>query len=59
MWRQIYDPLNNAFLSALRAALPVVVMLGGLGVFHLGGLGFFHMKPHFAAIAGLVAMLFA
>ena len=51
MWQQIYDPLNNSFLSALCAALPVFVMLGGLG--------FFHMKPHFAAIAGLVAMLFA
>ncbi|MDQ3259938.1 MAG: L-lactate permease [Pseudomonadota bacterium] len=49
MWQQIYDPLNSSFLSSLFAALPVVVMLGGLG--------FFHMKAHFAAIAGLVVAL--
>ncbi len=50
MWQQIYDPLNSSFLSAMCAALPVIVMLGGLG--------FFHMKAHIAAIAGLVVALF-
>ncbi len=50
MWQQVYDPLNNSFLSAAFAALPVIVMLGGLG--------FFHMKAHLAAIAGLVVALF-
>ena len=50
MWQQVYDPLNNSFLSAAFAALPVIVMLGGLG--------FFHMKAHIAAIAGLVVALF-
>ena len=50
MWQQVYDPLNNGFLSAACAALPVIVMLGGLG--------FFHMKAHIAAIAGLVVALF-
>ena len=50
MWQQIYDPLNNSYLSVAFAALPVIVMLGGLG--------FFHMKAHLAAIAGLVVALF-
>ncbi len=50
MWQQIYDPLSNFPLSTFFAALPVVVMLGGLG--------FFHMKAHIAAIAGLVVALF-
>ena len=50
MWQQVYDPLNNSFLSVAFAALPVIVMLGGLG--------FFHMKAHLAAIAGLVVALF-
>ena len=50
MWQQVYDPLNNSFLSAAVASLPVIVMLGGLG--------FFHMKAHLAAIAGLVVALF-
>ena len=50
MWQQVYDPLNNSYLSVAFAALPVIVMLGGLG--------FFHMKAHLAAIAGLVVALF-
>ncbi|TCO75573.1 hypothetical protein EV699_1458, partial [Plasticicumulans lactativorans] len=27
MWAQVYDPLNNAWLSTLCAAIPVIVML--------------------------------
>ena len=50
MWQQVYDPLNSSFLSSLCAALPVIVMLGGLG--------FFHMKAHIAALAGLAVALF-
>jgi len=32
-WTQIYDPLNAASLSTLVAALPVVLLLGVLGIF--------------------------
>jgi lactate permease len=51
-WTQVYAPLGNLLLSALVAALPVVVLLGLLA--------FFHVKAHLAALAGLVtAMLVA
>src|SRR5687767_12215222 len=49
MWPQIYDPLNSAALSTLCAALPVVVLLGTLGVFHV--------KAHNAALLGLATSL--
>ncbi len=48
-WTQIYNPLGNLLLSALIAALPVVILLGLLA--------FFHVKAHVAAIAGLAASL--
>ena len=41
VWQQIYDPMNNMWISTLLAAIPVVVMLVGLG--------FLHMKAHIAA----------
>ena len=31
-WHQIYDPFNNVTLSTLFAALPIVVLLGTLGI---------------------------
>ncbi len=49
IWSQIYDPLNNAYLSTVCAAIPVVVLLGGLA--------FFRWSAHVAAFAGLVAAL--
>jgi lactate permease len=48
-WQQIYDPFNNMVVSTLLAAVPVVVMLVGLG--------FLHIKAHFAAALGLLAAL--
>ena len=38
MWQQNYDPLGNANLSAILAALPVLVFLLALTVFKLKGL---------------------
>ena len=28
VWSQVYDPLNNMWLSALVAAIPIIVLLG-------------------------------
>ena len=51
-WLQNYDPLNNAVLSTIIAALPILVLLGSIAVFKI--------KIHFAALAGLgVAILIA
>ena len=49
VWQQIYDPMGSMVLSTLLAAIPVVVMLVGLG--------FLHMKAHIAAAAGLVSAI--
>jgi lactate permease len=47
VWQQIYDPFGSMALSTLLAAVPVVVMLAALGLFHI--------KAHVAAALGLVA----
>lgn len=49
-WTQVYSPVaNHLFLSALVAAIPVVVLLGLLA--------FFHMRAHLAAVIGLAVSL--
>lgn len=49
VWQQTYNPVASMFLSTLFAAVPVVVMLVGLG--------FLHLKAHVAAGAGLLAAI--
>ena len=48
-WTQQYDPLGNAFLSTACAAIPVVVLLGGITLLKL--------RIHIAALLGLLAAL--
>jgi len=49
MFSQIYNPFNSTLLSALVAAIPIVVLLGAIG--------FLRIKAHIAALFGLVASL--
>jgi len=47
-WTQVYAPVaNNLFISALVAAIPVILLLGALA--------FFHVKAHWAALLGLAS----
>jgi len=48
-WSQVYDPLSNSLLSTAVAALPIVVLLGSLGVFRVRAL--------YAALMGLTTSL--
>jgi lactate permease len=48
-WLQHYNPLGNAFLSTLVAALPVVVLLGAIA--------WTHLRIHAAALLGLAVAL--
>ncbi|MDB6053426.1 MAG: lldP [Verrucomicrobiales bacterium] len=47
MWFQNYNPLGNAFLSTLVAALPILLLLSGIS--------FLKLRIHFAAILGFIA----
>ncbi|KAA0969700.1 L-lactate permease [Aureimonas fodinaquatilis] len=49
IWSQNYDPFGSLPISFILAAVPVVVMLVGLGVLH--------MRAHIAAGCGLLAAL--
>ncbi|MEO5804742.1 MAG: L-lactate permease [Verrucomicrobiota bacterium] len=52
IWFQNYDPLHNAVLSTMVAAVPVVVLLGSIA--------FLKIRIHLAALLGLlVAVLIA
>src|SRR6185436_8473129 len=44
-WLQVYDPLGNALLSTLVAAVPVVVLLGSIALLKI--------RIHYAALLGL------
>jgi lactate permease len=46
-WTQLYDPFGSIFVSALVAALPVIVLLGLLA--------FTKMHAHMAAVLGLLS----
>lgn len=48
-WSQNYTPLGGVGLSALVAAIPVVVLLGSLGVLRI--------RAHLAALSALIAAL--
>jgi lactate permease len=51
-WLQNYNPLGNALLSTLVAALPIVVLLGSIAVLQI--------RIHYSALIGLgVALLIA
>ncbi len=48
-WHQVYDPLGSVLLSTLVAALPIVLLLGGLALLRL--------RAHVAALLGLGASI--
>ena len=48
-WAQHYNPLNNASLSTVVAALPVVVLLGSIAILRI--------RVHFSALIGLSVAL--
>jgi len=49
VWSQLYDPFGNLWISTILAAVPVIVLLGAIGIFE--------MKAHLAALLGLVSAL--
>ncbi len=49
MWSQVYDPFSSMAISTAVAALPIVVLLGSIGIFEV--------RAHLAAILGLLTAL--
>jgi lactate permease len=49
MWSQVYDPFGSMVLSTVVAAIPVVVLLGAIGLFEV--------RAHIAAVLGLISAL--
>src|SRR4051794_26575066 len=49
VWSQAYDPTGSMLLSTILAAVPIVVLLGAIGIFEI--------KAHIAALLGLAAAL--
>jgi lactate permease len=49
MWTQTYDPVGNAALSTILAAIPVVVLLSAIA--------FFRLRADLAALVGLASSL--
>jgi lactate permease len=48
-WPQNYDPLGNAVLSTIVAAIPIVFLLAAIAILHI--------RIHLAALGGLIAAL--
>jgi lactate permease len=49
VWAQVYDPTGSMLLSTIVAAVPIVVLLGAIGIFEI--------KAHIAALLGLLSAL--
>ena len=49
VWSQVYDPMGSILLSTILAAIPIIVLLGAIGIFEI--------KAHIAALLGLAAAL--
>jgi lactate permease len=49
IWSQVYDPLGSLLLSTIAAAIPVIVLLGAIGIFEI--------RAHIAALLGLASAL--